>query len=58
MQLNLITAMGNSQSSQMVESALFDSIAGFKIEDFHYLDHGQKNEHLYHLRNLWIVLQV
>ena len=31
------------QSSQMVESALRDSIACFKIEDFHNLDHGQKN---------------
>ena len=27
----------------MVESALRDSIACFKIEDFHNLDHGQKN---------------
>ena len=38
---NLIISMGNSQSSQMVESILSDLIDHFQIEDFKHLDHGQ-----------------
>ena len=43
---NLIISMGNSQSSQMVESILSDLIDHFQIEDFKHLDQGQ----FYHIQ--------
>ena len=41
---NLIISMGNSQSSQMVESILSDLIDHFQIEDFKHLDQGQYHD--------------